>query len=100
MATHCLKHKDYLCKGKYYLFIDKDYVQKKRLGKEKNYCPYKGLCIEIFFSKNLSLLWKWVVRSRSHSEFFVFGKSSKNGSKPVLILWSSIPCAFCLCIHC
>ena len=34
--------------------------------------------------------------SRSHSEFFLFGKSSQNSPKPVLIFWSSIPCVFCL----
>ena len=28
--------------------------------------------------------------------FFLFGKSSKNRPKPVLIFWSSIPCVFCL----
>ena len=28
------------------------------------------------------------------------GKSSQNSSKPVLIFWSSIPCVFCLYIHC
>ena len=33
---------------------------------------------------------------RSHSEFFVWKKSSQNGPKPVLIFWSSIPCVFCL----
>ena len=34
--------------------------------------------------------------SRSHLEFFFFGKSSQNSPKPVLIFWSSIPCVFCL----
>ena len=29
--------------------------------------------------------------SRSHSDFYFFGKSSQNNPKPVLILWSSIP---------
>ena len=29
-----------------------------------------------------------------------FGKSSQNSPKPVLIFWSSIPCVFCLYIHC
>ena len=33
---------------------------------------------------------------RSHSEFFVCGKSSQNSPKPVLIFWSSLPCIFCL----
>ena len=28
--------------------------------------------------------------------FVVVGKSSQNSPKPVLIFWSSIPCAFCL----
>ena len=31
---------------------------------------------------------------------FVCGKSSQNRPKPVLIFWSSIPCVFCLHIHC
>ena len=31
--------------------------------------------------------------------FFV-EKSSQNSPKPVLIFWSSIPCVFCLYIHC
>ena len=35
-------------------------------------------------SKNPRLLWKWVGGSRSHSEFFVCGKSSQNSPKPVL----------------
>ena len=35
--------------------------------------------------------------SRSHSFFFVlFGKSSQNSPKPVLIFWSSIRCVFSL----
>ena len=58
----------------------------------------KGLC-KVFFSKNPSLLRKWVGGSRSHSEFFS-GKSSQNSPKPVLIFWSSIPCVLCLYIHC
>ena len=37
---------------------------------------------------------------RSHSEFFLVGKSSQNTSKPVQIFWSSIPCVFCLYIPC
>ena len=54
----------------------------------------------IFPPKNPSLLWKWVGGSRSHSDFFLrFGKSSQNCSKPVLIFWSSIQCAFCLYIY-
>ena len=31
---------------------------------------------------------------------FVFGKLSQNSPKLVLIFWSSIPCVFCLYIHC
>ena len=31
--------------------------------------------------------------------FFV-GKSSQNSPKPVVIFWSSIPCVFCLHMHC
>ena len=50
-------------------------------------------------SKNLTFLWKWVSESRSHSEFFLVGKSSQNSSKPVLIFWNSIPCVFCLYIY-
>ena len=34
--------------------------------------------------------------SRSHTEYFVGGKSSQNRPKPVLIFWSSTPCVFCL----
>ena len=45
-------------------------------------------------SNNPRLLRKWVGGSRSHSAFFF--KSSQNGSKPVLIFWSSIPYVFCL----
>ena len=33
-------------------------------------------------------------------EFFFFGKSSQNSPKPVVIFWSSIPCVFCLHMHC
>ena len=51
-------------------------------------------------SENPILLWKWVRGSRSHSDFCFVGKSSQNSSKPVLIFWSSIPCVFCLYIHC
>ena len=32
--------------------------------------------------------------------FFFFGKSSQNSSKPGLIIWSSIQGVFCLYIHC
>ena len=28
------------------------------------------------------------------------GKSSQNSCKAVLVFWSSIPCVFCLYIHC
>ena len=38
--------------------------------------------------------------SRPHSELFFCGKPSQNSPKPVLIFWSSIPCVFCLYIHC
>ena len=31
---------------------------------------------------------------------FLCGKSSQKSSKPVQIFWSSIPCVFCLYIHC
>ena len=50
-------------------------------------------------SKNLSLLWKWVGGSRSHSEFFFFFLENhpKIALIPVLIFWSSIhDCVFCL----
>ncbi len=50
-------------------------------------------------TNNPSLLCKWVGGSRSHSDF-VFGKSSQNSSKTVLIFWSRIPCVFCLYMHC
>ena len=46
----------------------------------------KGLCKEIFFSKNPRFLWTWVGGSRSHSDLFV-GKSSQNSPKPVVIFW-------------
>ena len=49
-------------------------------------------------SKNPRLLWKWVVGSRCHLEFFVCGKLSQNSPKPVVIFLSSIPCVFCLYI--
>ena len=47
--------------------------------------------------KNPRLLWKWVGGSRSHSDF-LFGKSSQNSPKPLLIFWSGrpIPCVCCL----
>ena len=51
-------------------------------------------------SKSPRLLWKWVGGSRSHSEFFFWGNSSQNSSKPELIFWSSIPCVFGLYVHC
>ena len=51
-----------------------------------------GLCKEKN-SKNPSLLWEWVGRSRSHLEFFIFLKSSQNSSKPVLI-FCCIQCVF------
>ena len=51
-------------------------------------------------SKNSRLLWKWVVGPGLTRIFFVFGKSSQNSSKPVLIFWSSIPCVLCLYIQC
>ena len=38
--------------------------------------------------------------SRSHSDLFFIGKSSQKSSKPVAIFWSSIPCVFCLYMHC
>ena len=34
------------------------------------------------------------------SHRFFLGKSSQNSPKLVLIFWSSIPCVFCLYIHC
>ena len=33
------------------------------------------------------------------TRIFFVEKSSQNSSKPVLIVWSSIPCVFCLYIH-
>ena len=36
------------------------------------------------------LLWKWMGGSRSHSECFFVGKSSRNSPKPVLIFWSTV----------
>ena len=53
--------------------------------------------------KNPSLLWKWVGGwwvQVSLGFFLENRKSSQNSPKPALIFWSSIPCVFCLYIHC
>ena len=52
----------------------------------------RGFAKNFFLSKNPRLLWKWVGRSMSHSDF-LFGKSSQNSPKP--IFWS-IPCVLCV----
>ena len=87
----------------YPALLDFDSTMKRR-ERTKNGCAWwrwiKWLCKERKNnSKTPRLLWKWVGGSRSHSEFFC-GKSSQNSPKPVVILWSSIPCVFCLYMNC
>ena len=68
-----------------------DRVKRRAIARRRGLCKEKN-------SKNPRLLLKWV--GGSHSDFVVVGKSSPNSPKPVLIFWSSIPCVFCLYIHC
>ena len=60
----------------------------------------KGLCKEFFLQKSEITMevGGWVQVSLGF--LCVCGKSSQNSAKPVLIFWSSIPCVFCLYIHC
>ena len=59
----------------------------------------KGLCKEKKFKKSeITMDVGWWVQMLLGNYFF--GKSSQNSFKPVLIFWSSIPCVFCLYIHC
>ena len=59
-----------------------------------------GALQRIFFSPKIRDYYGsgWVGSGLTR-DFFV-GKSSQNSRKPVVIFWSSIPCVFCLYMHC
>ena len=60
---------------------------------------YQWLGKEFFFLQKSEITMEvggWI----QVSHWIFFGKSSQNSSKLVLIFWSSIPCVFCLYIHC
>ena len=61
--------------------------------------PSKGLCKEKKLQKSEITMevGGWVQVSLN---FFWVGKSSQNIPKPVAICWISIPCVFCLYMHC
>ena len=66
--------------------------------------PFKATAIRRVMAKNIFVLQKseitgsgWVGQALNR---FFFGKSTQNRPKPLLIFWSSIPCVFCLYIHC
>ena len=63
------------------------------------YLAHTELCKVKKFQK-CELLWKWVDGGPGLARFFFLLKIVSNSPKPVLIFWSSIPCVFCLYIHC